>query len=161
MSEKIDVQPRNDRELVLARILDAPRESVYRAWTDPKLVPLWFCPKPWSIARAEMDVRPGGSSLVVMRSPEGQEFPNPGVYLEVVPGRKIVFTDAYTRAWEPSGRPFMTAEITFEDAGPGRTRYVARAMHWNVETLKEHEKMGFHQGWGIVADQLEAVAAKL
>ena len=56
-------------------------------------------PRPWTVTAAELDVRPGGSSLVVMRSPDGQEFPNRGVYLEVQPGRRLVLTDAYTEAW--------------------------------------------------------------
>jgi len=104
-----DIAPANDRELVVARIIDAPREKVYRCWTDTRLLTQWFAPKPWTTPRAEMDVRTGGSSLVVMAGPDGNEFPNPGVFLEVIPGKKIVFTDAYTQAWEPSGKPFMTA----------------------------------------------------
>src|SRR5215212_10423591 len=99
----------SDRELVLTRLIDAPREKLYRAWTDPKLLTQWFAPKPWTTPRAELDVRPGGATLVVMADPEGNEFPYPGVYLEVVPNERLVMTDAYTRAWEPSGKPFMTA----------------------------------------------------
>jgi uncharacterized protein YndB with AHSA1/START domain len=72
------------RELVLVRLIDAPPEKVYRAWTDPALLKQWFTPKPWTVASAELDVRPGGANLIVMRSPEGEEFPNRGVYLEVV-----------------------------------------------------------------------------
>lgn len=161
MSQKIEIQPSSERELVLCRILDAPPEALYRCWTDPELMKQWFCPKPWTIARVETDVRAGGSSLVVMRSPEGQEFPNPGIYLEVVPNKKLVFTDAFHKAWEPSPKPFMTAEITFEKESGGKTRYTARARHWTVEDAVQHEKMGFHTGWGTVADQLEEVAKKL
>ena len=161
MAEILDVQPELQHELVLARILDAPRESVYRCWTEPTLFPKWFCPAPWSVARAELDVRPGGACNVTMRSPEGEEFPNPGVYLEVVPKEKLVFTDAYGAAWEPSEKPFMTAIVTFEDAPGGKTRYVARARHWNAEDRKAHEAMGFHEGWGQVAEQLEALAKSL
>ena len=84
MTTKLDIAPGNDRELALARIIDAPRENVYRCWTDPKLVTQWFAPKPWTTPRAEMDVRTGGSTLVVMASPDGHEFPNPGVFLEVI-----------------------------------------------------------------------------
>ena len=160
MSTVIEVKPASDRELVLCRLLDAPREKLYQCWTDPELMKQWFVPKPWSIAKIEINLRAGGSSLVVMKSPEGQEFPNPGIYLEVVPGRKLVFTDAYTSAWQPSQKPFMTAIVTFEDQG-GKTLYTARALHWTVEDRETHEKMGFHQGWGICADQLEALASKL
>ena len=149
------------RELVLSRILNAPREKVYRAWTDPEIMKQWFAPKPWSTPVVQTDVRAGGSSYIVMRSPEGSDFPNRGVYLEVVPNERLVFTDAYTTAWEPSEKPFMTVVLTFEEAGEGKTKYTARVRHWTVADRETHEKMGFHQGWGQCADQLEAVAAKL
>ncbi|TJV22874.1 MAG: polyketide cyclase [Mesorhizobium sp.] len=161
MTIKLDIAPTNERELVLARIIDAPRENVYRCWTDPNLVTQWFAPKPWTTPRAEMDVRAGGSSLVVMAGPDGNEFPNPGVFLEVVPGRKIVFTDAYIEAWQPSEKPFMTVALTFEDDGNGKTRYIARVRHWSVTDREQHEKMGFHEGWGQCADQLEELAKTL
>jgi uncharacterized protein YndB with AHSA1/START domain len=150
----------SDRELVLTRLIDAPREKLYRAWTDPTLLTQWFAPKPWTTPRAELDVRPGGATLVVMADPEGNEFPNPGVYLEVVPNERLVVTDAYTTAWEPSEKPFMTAIITFEDEGD-KTRYTARARHWTQADREAHEKMGFHEGWGKCADQLAALVARI
>ena len=142
------------RELVLERIFDAPREKVYRAWTEPKLLKQWFAPKPWTTPGAALDVRPGGSSMIVMRDPDGKDYPNPGIYLDVVENEKLVFTDAFTAAWEPSEKPFMTAIITFDDLGDGKTRYTARVRHWTVEDRDEHEKMGFNAGWGQCADQL-------
>lgn len=148
----------SDRELVLTKILDAARGKVWRCWTEPELLKQWFAPRPWTTTRAELDVRPGGSCLIVMRGPDGQEFPNPGVYLEVVAEEKLVLTDAYTEAWQPSQKPFMTAVVTFEDAGAGRTKYTARALHWSVADREQHEKMGFHQGWAQCADQLVEVA---
>ncbi len=148
-------------ELKIDLILDAPREKLFRCWTDAQLIKQWFAPKPWTISHAEMDVRPGGASLVVMRSPEGQEFPNPGLFLEIVPNEKIVMTDALSAAYRPAGKPFMVAEVLFEDAGGGKTRYIARAMHWNDETLQEHKQMGFHEGWTAVARQLEELAKTL
>ena len=96
-----------------------------------------------------------------MASPDGNEFPNPGIFLDVVPNEKLVFTDAYTEAWEPSAKPFMTVALTFEDEGKDKTRYIARVKHWSVADREEHEKMGFHEGWGICADQLEELAARL
>jgi uncharacterized protein YndB with AHSA1/START domain len=150
-----------EHELVITRDIAAPRETLYRCWTEPALMKQWFAPKPWTTPHAETDVRPGGSSLVVMRGPDGQEFPNPGVYLEVVPNERLVVTDAYVRAWEPSAKPFMTLILTFEDLGGGRTRYTARARHWNAEDREAHEKMGFHEGWGQCTDQLAELAATL
>ncbi len=161
MTLPVDVAPSSDRELVLSRIISAPRASVYQAWTNPDLLKQWFAPLPWTTPRAEMDVRPGGASLVVMKGPDGVEFPNPGLFLEVVPNEKLVFTDAYTQAWVPSAKPFMTVILTFEDAGPGKTKYTARVRHWTVADREAHEKMGFHQGWGQCTEQLEALASKL
>ena len=96
-----------------------------------------------------------------MLDPEGNEYPNRGVYLEVVENERLVFTDAYTSAWEPSEKPFMTVTLTFEDAGGGKTKYTARARHWTVEDSERHRQMGFHEGWAMCADQLEALVAKL
>jgi uncharacterized protein YndB with AHSA1/START domain len=149
----------DNRALVLDRLLDAPREKLFKIWTDPSTYPDWFCPKPWTVSKAEMDVRAGGKSLIVMKGPEGQEFPNHGIFLEVVPNEKIVFTDAFVDAWTPSERAFMVCTVTFADEG-GKTRYRAVARHWSPELRAEHEKMGFHEGWGIVATQLEALAKK-
>ena len=152
--------PLNDRELVLTRIIDALRERVFEAWTKPELLKQWFAPKPWTTPVVETDLRPGGSSLIVMRSPEGKDFPNRGVYLEVVKNERLVFTDAYVKAWEPSEKPFMTCIITFEDAPTGKTKYTARVRHWSVADRETHEKMGFHQGWGQCADQLNELVSK-
>ena len=151
----------DNRELVLSRLIDAPREKLWRCWTEPKLIVQWFTPPPFKTVHAETDVRPGGSSYVVMKGPEGQEMPNRGVYLEVVKNERLVFTDAYTKAWEPSGKPFFTCVLTFEDAGAGKTKYTARALHWTKEDCEAHEKMGFHQGWGIATDQMTALAKTL
>jgi uncharacterized protein YndB with AHSA1/START domain len=148
------------RELVLTRLIDVPRAAAYRCWTEPDLAVKWFAPKPWTVARAELDVRPGGASLIVMRSPEGEEMPSAGVYLEVVPGEKLVFTDAYRTGWVPSEKPFFTGIITFADEG-GATRYTARARHWTAADCEAHEKMGFHQGWSQCLDQLVELAKTL
>ncbi len=150
-----------NRELTLTRIFDAPCELVYKAWTDPDMIKQWFVPKPWTISRAETDVRIGGSSLIVMRDPDGNEYPNRGVYLDVVKNERLVVTDAYVKAWEPSEKPFMTAIITFEAQDGDKTKYTARVLHWSVTDREAHEKMGFHEGWGTCADQLAALLATM
>jgi uncharacterized protein YndB with AHSA1/START domain len=150
----------DDRTLVLTRLIAAPPANLYRAWTEPALMKQWFAPLPWTTPHAEVDVRPGGSSLVVMRDPDGTEFPNRGVYLDVQPNRRLVFTDAYVRAWEPSAKPFMTVVLSFAEEASG-TLYTARVHHWTAEDRKTHEAMGFHQGWGQCADQLASLMARL
>jgi uncharacterized protein YndB with AHSA1/START domain len=152
--------PTADRDLVLTRIIDAPPEKLFRAWTDPALLKQWFAPLPYTTPVAELDVRPGGATLIVMRDPQGNDLPNRGVYLEVVENERIVFTDAYTEAWQPSQKPFMTVILTFENE-TGKTRYTARVRHWTEADRETHEKMGFHEGWGRCADQLAAVVAKI
>ncbi|WP_026602730.1 SRPBCC family protein [Methylomonas sp. 11b] len=153
-------QTAESRELVLTRLIDAPPEKLFRAWTEPALLKQWFCPKPWTVASADLDVRAGGTSSILMRSPDGQEFPNQGIYLEVVPNERLVFTDAYTSAWEPSTKPFMTGIITFTPED-GKTRYSARVLHWSAADRKSHEEMGFHEGWGKATDQLVELVASL
>jgi uncharacterized protein YndB with AHSA1/START domain len=149
-----------DRDLMLTRLIDAPREKLYRAWTDATLLKQWFAPLPYTTPVAELDVRPGGSAFIVMRGPDGKDLPNRGTYLEVVPNQRLVSTDAYVKAWEPSEKPFMTLILTFEDEA-GKTRYTARARHWTAADREAHEKMGFHQGWGICTDQLTALVARI
>lgn len=148
-------------DLVLRREIDVPRENLWRCWTEPELLKQWFCPKPWGVARAELDLRPGGCCNVTMLSPEGEEFPNAGIYLEVTPNECLVFTDAYTTGWVPSAKPFMTGVITFEDHGGGRTAYTAIAKHWTAADRDQHLEMGFHEGWGKATDQLAELAATL
>lgn len=153
--------PETDRELVLTREIDAPPEKLFKAWTQPELLKQWFAPLPFTTPHAELDVRPGGSSLIVMRGPDGTDYPNRGVYLEVVENERLVSTDAFTHAWQPSEKPFMTLILTFEEIDGGKTRYTARVRHWTVEDREMHEKMGFHEGWGTCADQLAALVARI
>ena len=150
-----------DRELVLERIIDAPAEKLYKCWTTPELMTQWFCPKPWYVSNVRSDVRTGGNTYLEINGPNGEVMPQPGVYLEVVPNKKIVFTDAFTETWQPSEKPFMVAIVTFEDLGDGKTRYRAVARHWSVADREAHEQMGFHTGWGVAADQLAELAATL
>jgi uncharacterized protein YndB with AHSA1/START domain len=159
MSKIAEIAPA-EHELVITKLLDAPREKLFRCWTQPALLKQWFAPKPFTVASAEVDLRPGGGCTIVMRSPEGQEFPNPGIYLDIVPNQRIVFTDALRPGFVPSGEPFMVAVVEFADEA-GKTRYTARARHWNAQAKARHEQMGFHQGWSQCADQLEALAKTL
>lgn len=148
------MKPDPKLDLVLERVIDVPRELVWRAWTEPEHLSKWFTPAPWTVAECEIDLRPGGIFRTVMRSPEGQEFPSSGCYLEVVPNEKLVWTAALLPGYRPqvSEMPF-TAIIAIEPHGGG-TRYTATALHQDESGRKRHEEMGFHQGWGAALDQL-------
>ena len=86
---------------------------------------------------------------------------NEGVYLEVVDEERLVFTDTYSEGWKPAADPFMTAIIEFADDGNGGTIYTATARHRSPEARQSHEDMGFYDGWGTVATQLEEYARSL
>jgi uncharacterized protein YndB with AHSA1/START domain len=150
-SSVIKIDPKLD--LVLERDIDVPVELVWKAWTTPEHLKHWFVPKPWTITECVLDVRPGGICSTTMRSPEGQEFPNNGCYLEVVPNERLVFTDTLLAGFRPSPKPFFTAVLQLERKGSG-TRYTAIAIHGNEEARKNHEEMGFHDGWGTVVTQM-------
>ena len=153
-----DYDPKLD--LILEREVKAPREILYMCWTTPEHLVHWFVPKPHRVTECHLDVRPGGACNTTFEV-EGNLMENNGVYLEVVPNERLVFTDAYTAGWKPNPEPFMTAIVNFEDLGQGRTRYVAVARHRSAGSAEAHAKMGFYDGWGTVVTQLEAYAQGL
>jgi uncharacterized protein YndB with AHSA1/START domain len=149
-------------ELSITRTLSAPRASVWRCWVEGALLKQWYCPKPWSVSVADLDVRPGGASLIVMNGPDGEVMPNPGQYLDVVPGERLSFTDAFVGDWVPgTSAPFMVGHVTLSDAPGGGTLMVWGARHWSEEAREQHLAMGFEAGWNAAADQLETLAASL
>ena len=144
--------------LSVTRLIDAPVETVWRIATDH--IEEWFCPKPWRAEVIEQDWRAGGRSALVMHGPNGEHMPQEGVFLEVTPpssaSARFVFTDAFAAGWTPQG-PFMVGTMEFAAEG-GKTRYTATARHWTQDAFDQHKAMGFEQGWGMVADQLAALA---
>jgi uncharacterized protein YndB with AHSA1/START domain len=143
-------------DLVLERFVDVPRELVWEAWTRPEHLKKWFAPAPWTTTECEIDLRPGGMFRTVMRSPEGEEFPGEGCYLEIVERERLVWTDALLPGYRPSPQPFFTAILTLEDHAGG-TKYTARALHKDDADRKRHEDMGFHSGWSQCLEQLVAL----
>jgi uncharacterized protein YndB with AHSA1/START domain len=95
------------------------------------------------VAHCEIDLRPGGIFRFVKRSPEGQEFDNAGFFLEVVPQKRLIWTDALLPGYRPSANPFFTAIVEIEPSGKG-THYIATAIHRDEDGRKKHEEMGFH-----------------
>jgi uncharacterized protein YndB with AHSA1/START domain len=147
-------------DLVLERIVDVPPHLVWAAWTTPEYVKKWFTPAPWQTIDCEIDLRPSGIFRTVMRSPEGQEFPNVGCYLEVIENEKLVWTAALKPGYRPQNVPdatLFTAVILLELHGAG-TKYTAIVIHGDEEAAKKHADMGFHDGWGKALDQLVALA---
>ncbi len=148
-----------DFDLKIERTLDIPVERAWKAWTTPELICEWFCPKPWKVVECEIDLVPGGIFKTIMQSPEGEKHPNLGCFLEIVPLKKIVWTDVLLPGFQPADLPIsgaglaITCIISFEERA-GATFYTAIARHKNDEDRKKHLEMGFQEGWGICADQL-------
>lgn len=149
-----------ETDLSFTRTLNAPRALIWECWTTPEHIKHFFVPKPHSIESCEIDLRVGGRFNTVMNV-EGHLMDNKGVYLEVVEMERLVFTDTYTEGWAPVPDPFMTAILDLEDDGNGGTIYTATARHRSPEAKKTHEDMGFFDGWGTVAVQLEEYAQSL
>ncbi|HWH22601.1 MAG TPA: SRPBCC family protein [Allosphingosinicella sp.] len=151
----------SELELSVTRFIDAPPETVYRAYTERTAD--WWVPKPWTTPAVEWDLRTGGRMYTEMRGPDGNTDGGEGLFLEVVPGQRIVWTNAFKPGWEPQTASnegcdmAIVAIITLEPEGSG-TRYTARVRHWDEEAVKKHREMGFEQGWSICADQLAAIA---
>lgn len=157
-----------ENDLVIERILDAPRALVWKAWTNPEHLKRWWAPRPYETPECAIDLRPGGAFYTKMTGPDGFEEAGTGCFLEIVEGEKIVWTSALGEDYRPNqldaagcGAFPFTAIVILEDAGGGRTRYRAVAMHANRADRDTHEQMGFHDGWGTCADQLGEVAAAL
>lgn len=149
----------SELDLVLERIVDVSPELVFKAWTTPKHLMPWFCPKPYRTIECEIDLKPGGKFFAQMVDADGKKMPaTPGCYLEIVPYRRLVWTSALGPGFRPhdaAAAPwFFTAVLTFEPHRSGGCKYTATAMHATKEHAAAHEKMGFTQGWGRVLEQL-------
>lgn len=140
-------------ELSITRHIAASPEKVWDVLVNRQVE--WWCPKPWYITIIEQDRRPGGRSAMMMHGPDGEEAPQEGIYLAWDEGRRFVVTDAVTADFAPS-EPFMIGIWEIAAEGDG-TRYTASARHWTEEAMKQHAEMGFEQGWGACADQLQAL----
>jgi len=156
-------------DLVLERTLDAPIDLVWEAFTNPEHIKQWFAPRPYQITECELDLQPGGVFRIRMVGPDGFDTGHgtPGCVLEVVDKKKLTWTSALGPGYRPNEmgegcESFpMTAIVTLEDAGDGKTAYRAVALHKDMKDKTAHEQMGFHDGWGTVAGQLEEFARSL
>lgn len=141
-------------ELTISRYIDAPPAKVWQILTHR--LEEWFCPKPWRAEIASLEWRAGGPCNITMHGPAGERMDNQGVMLEVTPGERFVFTDAFDSDWNPLG-PFMVGIIAIHPEANG-TRYTGSARHWTAEAYQQHQEMGFTTGWSAVADQVAELA---
>jgi len=147
----MDLDPKTD--LSFTRILPVPRALVWACWTSEEHLPNFFVPRPHKVVACKLDLRVGGACNTTFEV-DGNLMENDGVYLEIIPNEKLVFTDTYTAGWKPKAEPFMTAILELADTPEGQTEYTVTVRHRNPETADQHKAMGFYDGWGTVADQL-------
>jgi uncharacterized protein YndB with AHSA1/START domain len=167
MAERTDSTTIEKGVLVIERVFDAPRELVWKAWTDPEMAMRWWGPKGFTAPSCEIDFRVGGKTLFAMQSPEfneGQPIWSTGVYKEIVPLERIVTTDSFA---DENGNVVpashygmagdfpleMLVTVTFEDLG-GRTKLTLRH-----EGLPASDVEGAGGGWNESFDKLAASLA--
>jgi len=153
----------SDREIVITRVFDAPRELVFETWTDPKHITQWWGPKGFTTRVTELDLRPGGQWRYVMIGPDGTEYPATGTFREIVPAERIVTSDEFDEGFEkvmnanlPRG---MVMTAIFEDLA-GKTKLTLRIMHESVADRRKHEEMGVIAGWNSSLECLDEYLAK-
>jgi len=151
-----------DSEIVLTRDFEAPRETVFRAWTDAGWLARWWAPAGFTTPHVAVDLRVGGRFHYCMRSPEGTDYWGVGLYREIVPPERIVYVDSFA---DEDGQPVPPSrygmsedhpeeaivEVTFEELAGG-TRVVLR--HSMAATVTERE--GAIQGWSEMLERLDA-----
>ena len=156
---------------VFTRLFDAPRERVWRAWTDPAMMCQWWGPQGFTCPEASMDLRAGGAYRLVMRGPDGTEFPVKGVFLEVIEGEKLVMTDVtddMPKAWLEQARALGSGDgtrlpesywtVSFESRG--RQTLLRITTHFASEADREAMvRMGMVDGWAESLDKLDVVVA--
>ena len=153
MSKHFAINPK--RDLVLERFIDAPRRLVWEALTTPEHLSEWYMPKPWGmVKRCELDVRPGGVFSIDIATSDGQEFPNLGCFLEVVPMERLSWTSMLFPGYRPAVFDDIpiTAIVTMESVGNG-TRYVFTALHRDEADCEKNKSSGWQQGTEIALDQ--------
>lgn len=146
----------SDREVRAERIFDAPRELVFRAYTDPRLIPQWWGPAYLTTTVEKMDVRPGGEWRYIQRDNDGNVYGFHGQYREVVPPERLVST------FEFEGTPgsVIVDSATFIDMG-AKTKLVVTSVATDPQVIKDMQEEGMEQGANETYDRLAALLAEL
>jgi uncharacterized protein YndB with AHSA1/START domain len=167
MSASPKLRDVDDREHVISRTFDAPRELVWKAWTEPQRMAQWWGPNCFTNPVCDLDVRPGGAYRIVMRSPDGVDYPLKGIYRDVVPPKLLVYTvdiSDHPEDWHgllkknlkgnaaDTSKPVLH-NVSFEAEGP-KTRVTIRQSFASVALRDAFVKMGMEQGWGQSLDRL-------
>lgn len=155
---------RSETNLTITREVDAPRDLVWKAWTETEHIREWFGPEGFTTRVDENEVVPGGRFVYAMVGPDGAEYPGVSIFKEVVPTERIVATDDFgdeMKSQNPDLPGAMVVTTTFEDLGGSRTRIVISTEHSSADEKKKHEDMGVVEGWNSSLNKFERVLASL
>lgn len=149
----------DEQGLLVERVFDASRELLWRAWTEPQHFARWYGPAGFSLPTCEIDFRVGGRHLFGMRSPDGQGYTTTGVYREIVPLERFVYTDAMADEHGDvvAMMPETVVTVTFADLGDGKTRVTLRQAGWPDENMAA----GASFGWNAAFDKLVEVLTNI
>ena len=143
-------------EILIEHVFDAPRELVWKAWTDPEHVAKWWGPHGMTTRVDELDLRPGGRWRYVMMAPDGSEYPQKGVFREIVPPETIVTSAEFEVGAEGPHKVILT--YRFDDLGD-KTKLTMRSGMYLP--MSEQEQMGVIEGWNSNFDSLDDYLATL
>jgi len=158
----------DNKDFVISRVFDAPRDLVWKAFTEPERMKQWWGPKGFKVVAAKLDLRPGGSYHYGMKSPDGMTMWGKFIYREVVPNERLVLINSFSdevggitrHPMSPTWPLELLSVFTFEDAPGGKTRFTIR---WSAHNASAEERKTFdtshdsmNQGWGGTLDQLAA-----
>jgi uncharacterized protein YndB with AHSA1/START domain len=146
-AEKAKPQPRPEHELSISRVLDAPRNLVFKVWSTPEHLVRWWGPKNFTTPAVRTDFRRCGQWSSTIRSPEGVDYPAHGVYAEINPPERLVFSFSWDEDGERGNDTLIT--VTLKEAGDGTRLTFHQAFFDTVETRDSHE-----EGWGECMDRL-------
>lgn len=144
--------------LVISRTFPAPRDLVFKAWSSAEHMKRWFSPEGYSVPEAQIDFRPGGVFAICMRSPAGQDFWSRGVYIEISPSDRLVFTAGV--AVGDAKKFTVHTTVTFEDDGAGTRMTVHQTYDIHDETFMFAVE-GASEGWRTTLDKLEHEVARI
>jgi uncharacterized protein YndB with AHSA1/START domain len=156
----MDYNPKLD--LILERKVPLTTAQLWKAWSDPNILKKWFCPIPWKTIDCEMDLRPGGIFRTTMESPDGEQYPSVGCYLEIDVEKKLVWTNSLLPDYRPNltidleNDFYFTAFIMMNSSpkNPQETNYKIILKHGSKEDCEKHQDLGFQEGWSAALDQL-------
>jgi len=155
---KMSIEVR-DRTIEIVRAFDAPRELVFRAYSDAEAIKQWFGPAPWPVTYCEMDFRVGGTWHFCMTGPDGQQGWSIAHYEEIVPPERIVYRDAFSDADGNVVPPQARITVRFEERGPNRTLLRSESVYASNDERDWVISMGVEEGIGLTYDQLERYLA--